>query len=551
MSIANFFTVQIPQTLKPGQIAGGQLSVTAGVAAGVSTPGLGLFDMLLGQTTPGENGEKGNAQNEIALLQSDNPALDKNPELNIAELLAANPEIEEQLKSADGVFDLDILTEIQQALALNQQAFDETLKPLTNGLITGEAVEAGSPRLINGLLQGDENADPALLNKIKAFLSKLESISKGDTPAVDLATFNITPEQITELQQKIAAFEANVKGNAQITTDEATEQDLQDIQSQFVSILVSLVSPPQQKIGETTGTTTTATTNTSAAANNNAQPVDIAAKLNQLVVGGGEGSALKTNTLPFDSVLESDADFEALLQEIASKVKSGNGNGVDIGNAAKNNNTNQNLQVSATPNFVALNGGSFAFAGSLFTPGSFTQELGEELGLNLSALQSSPAGSMTSLITGSQGAGQAHPATQMVAATMTKSAQNGGNTNITLELDPPELGRVEVRMQFSKDKTMKAIVTTEKPETHLMLQRDGHVLEKALQDAGIDSDGGISFELAQDGNYFDQGNNRGGAHDQGGTGSGGGADGDIEIIETDLTWFVDPDTGHTHYNIWA
>jgi hypothetical protein len=102
-----------------------------------------------------------------------------------------------------------------------------------------------------------------------------------------------------------------------------------------------------------------------------------------------------------------------------------------------------------------------------------------------------------------------------------------------------------------KDKTVKAIVTAEKPETHMMLQRDAQVLERALQEAGLDADGGLSFELAEHGFDFDQHNQRGGGHDEGGTGSGLNDGEEVEIIESTMTWHVDPETGHTRYDLWV
>lgn len=152
------------------------------------------------------------------------------------------------------------------------------------------------------------------------------------------------------------------------------------------------------------------------------------------------------------------------------------------------------------------------------------------------------------LITQTHLAGQPNPATQTVVATMQKAVKAGQDTNIKLQLDPPELGRVEVKMSFGKDNAAKVVLTAEKPETYMMLQRDSSILQQALQDAGLDADGSsLSFELAQDGHDFGQDNSRGGGHDAGGTGAGGALDDDI--IETVMNWQVDPETGHMHYNI--
>ena len=531
MDLASFFTAQAPK----GQqgtgtlLTGGQLNAKGGVAAGITASGTSFFDMLLGQASTEQTVAVTDEKTTLGVLQSDNPALSRNPELNIAQLLADNPEIEEQLKDFEGIINLDVLSEIQHALALNQQAFDNTIKPLTDGLITSEATEAGSPRLLNGLLTDDETLNQDLLNKIKSFLANLEKVSEGEK-AAELAALNITPAQITSLQDMIAAFEAQLQADANA---EMRAQDLEDIQSGFLSILINLTAPQKGFSG----------TNQSEIAANNAN-------LNAMLAGE---TAERHRILPqsFGGLTPEGDDFDAIMKELSGSIKGSEGKGaLELGNAVKQNNQTAN-NAAGPPNFSVLNGVPFAFGGSLFTPGSFTQGLGEELGVNMSALQSGSGQALGSISMQAQSAAHPHPATHMVATTMQKSVGKGGNTNITLQLDPPELGRVEVRMQFSKDKTMKAIVTSEKPEAHLMLQRDAHVLEKALQDAGIESDGGLSFELAQDGDFMGGGNERGGAHDQGGTGSGGNGFEGNEIIETTMTWHVDPETGHTRYDIWA
>lgn len=162
------------------------------------------------------------------------------------------------------------------------------------------------------------------------------------------------------------------------------------------------------------------------------------------------------------------------------------------------------------------------------------------------------AASLSQTITQNVQAGHPHPASQTVAATIQKAAGRGENKNITLHLDPPELGRIEVQMQFGEDKALKTKLVIEKPETHLMLQRDAHALERALQDMGLDTnDGGISFELAHDGHEFARDNGRGGGHDHtGGHGSSKTAETDsLELVQSTLDWAIDPETGHTHYSI--
>lgn len=153
--------------------------------------------------------------------------------------------------------------------------------------------------------------------------------------------------------------------------------------------------------------------------------------------------------------------------------------------------------------------------------------------------------------TSSAQAGQSHPGTQMLATILTRMAKDGAAREMTIQMDPPELGRVLAKLQFGKDQSVKAMLLVEKPETYTMLLRDAASLERALQNAGLTMDSAsLSFELAQDGSAFNSDNNGQG----GGEPSGGRLSQDADaqdIIETTMTWQVDPDTGYIRYNLLA
>jgi flagellar hook-length control protein FliK len=149
-------------------------------------------------------------------------------------------------------------------------------------------------------------------------------------------------------------------------------------------------------------------------------------------------------------------------------------------------------------------------------------------------------------------AGQPHPAAQAVAAALVQAADDGETKSFTLKLDPPDLGHIEVQMDFAKDKTLKAThIVTDKQDTLLLLQRDSHVLQKALQDSGVDSPGGgnISFALSKDGG----GNNGGGQQNNSGHQNAGAQSGEENgtIIASTMNWSVDPETGTVHYSLLA
>lgn len=75
---------------------------------------------------------------------------------------------------------------------------------------------------------------------------------------------------------------------------------------------------------------------------------------------------------------------------------------------------------------------------------------------------------------------------------------NGQTTSFELRLDPPELGKVEVRLEVSRDHKVTAVVAAENPAALAELARHARDLQQALQSAGLDlSDKGLSFDLKQ------------------------------------------------------
>ncbi len=73
-----------------------------------------------------------------------------------------------------------------------------------------------------------------------------------------------------------------------------------------------------------------------------------------------------------------------------------------------------------------------------------------------------------------------------------------GNSRFTLRLDPPELGRVDVKMHVDQQGAVTARLTVERAETLDLFQRDQRQLERALAQAGLDSTKtSLEFSLRQ------------------------------------------------------
>ena len=88
-------------------------------------------------------------------------------------------------------------------------------------------------------------------------------------------------------------------------------------------------------------------------------------------------------------------------------------------------------------------------------------------------------------------------AADQVSVQITK-ALNAGLDRINIQLRPANMGRVDVRMELAADGRVSAVVTADNKDTLEMLQRDSRDLERALQDAGLQTDSGsLSFNLRE------------------------------------------------------
>lgn len=73
-----------------------------------------------------------------------------------------------------------------------------------------------------------------------------------------------------------------------------------------------------------------------------------------------------------------------------------------------------------------------------------------------------------------------------------------GQSRFEIRLDPPELGRIDVRMDMDAGGALNARLTVERAETLDLLQRDQRALERALHQAGLDSGKtNLEFSLKQ------------------------------------------------------
>ena len=71
-----------------------------------------------------------------------------------------------------------------------------------------------------------------------------------------------------------------------------------------------------------------------------------------------------------------------------------------------------------------------------------------------------------------------------------------GKNRFEIRLDPPELGRIDVRLEIDNDGHVRSRLVVERSETLDLLRRDAPQLERALQQAGLKTgDNALEFSL--------------------------------------------------------
>ena len=72
-------------------------------------------------------------------------------------------------------------------------------------------------------------------------------------------------------------------------------------------------------------------------------------------------------------------------------------------------------------------------------------------------------------------------------------------SSVTIALNPAELGKVEVKLDFSKDGSVQASIVAERADTLQMLKNDHQGLSQALNNAGLSTDASsLNFSLGGD-----------------------------------------------------
>jgi chemotaxis protein MotD len=118
-----------------------------------------------------------------------------------------------------------------------------------------------------------------------------------------------------------------------------------------------------------------------------------------------------------------------------------------------------------------------------------------------------------------------------LAVAIAVRAQAGAN-QFDIRLDPPELGRIDVRLDVDSNGQVTTHMTADRADTLQLLQNQQPQLEQALNQAGLKTaDNGLQFSL-RDQSLSGQNQSFTG---QNGSGSQTGSNAQLVIPDTDLT----------------
>ncbi|MGE4350570.1 MAG: flagellar hook-length control protein FliK [Bdellovibrionales bacterium] len=224
-----------------------------------------------------------------------------------------------------------------------------------------------------------------------------------------------------------------------------------------------------------------------------------------------------------------DADGEAFLEKLQKTVAQGETQTTgkaDSGADGEQNAVAQAFKMQDQVNKAAVQA---TVAPLAQTTSQTTASTTESTALQETAIQSvstvSGTQNASSVAAGMRTSGSYDLASQLSAARVTKGGSTGlpqaveqvsvqlhkavssGVDEITIQLRPAELGKVEIKLEISADKSVTGTVIADNQSTLNLLQKDSASLQFALQEAGLQADPGcLQFSLSDDGsaNQFAQ-----------------------------------------------
>ncbi len=199
------------------------------------------------------------------------------------------------------------------------------------------------------------------------------------------------------------------------------------------------------------------------------------------------------NVPPGSKIISEEANAQIAKQ--SDEAKSDKKTGGLLQKALSEISNLQNGQAKIAPNPTALananaNANFLVPTDATGLPTDISQSLD---GLNVTAQNGNTAS--VKLGAAIQSNQSAQTAINSLAIQIAKNVDLGIN-RFQIRMDPPELGRIDVKLEIGKDGRITANLSVERPETLDLLQRDARALERALVDSGLNTDkNSLNFSL--------------------------------------------------------
>ncbi len=164
-------------------------------------------------------------------------------------------------------------------------------------------------------------------------------------------------------------------------------------------------------------------------------------------------------------------------------------NAVSPGSARPQSGAEAALQTAPSPQPGTPIDSGFSSASGLSVPGEGAPQSARPAGST--PQPPLPAGGQPPVI-------QASRMAEDVAVQMARNLTSGVN-RFELRLDPPELGRIDIRMEINADGQVQASLSVDRADALDLLRGDARLLERALNEAGLKTENGsLSFNLRQE-----------------------------------------------------
>ncbi len=370
-------------------------------------------------------------------------------------------------------------------------------------------VQANIPVVNNaGSVQNGAGTAATLSQQDNSLLQQLQQILQQLIQLVNASTQNIQPANAQT--QPVTTGDASNTGNQGNGKDNSASGSLAEILSQLLAVLTQINQQPDlQSLSQGLNTLAVTPDGKSAA--------DILAQISQSlenVVGGNANNSSGNNSqsantasTPFDSILVA---FMQSAGTGSNNLFTAPFNGNNTGAQPANPSSDPLNQLQAAVSniisaFAPAQDGGQGSAGS----GSGNGNANDNSQNNNNALlngqvvpvtvhNAQPLSTFTDfmkLVSAASGTAQASVADQVLV--QIKSAADTGNNIIRIQLEPSDLGKVQVQMVTGADGSTGVAVTADNRQTLAMLQNEARALESALRDIGFKTGaGGLSFNLS-------------------------------------------------------